>query len=223
VNRGVADVFVEAGHRHVEAVQRRLAAFIESLPTEKDRSRFLDAARAFLSFDPEIGSLLPGRRRILLHTEGSDLAIALWQASERLLQEDRPREAVSDLEVELFGVRLLMATLIVGGLQGASDRRALKEAALLLRELDSDAQKIRSKSGGKSGRLDALADNSSQQAQRVALLKTEAEKLRRERPHLRSQRERAAKLNRRFQKQDLPHWSTPGALIEFARRNKIKL
>jgi hypothetical protein len=216
VSRGVADVFRDAGERYI-------AAFIESLPTEEDRSRFFDAARTFLSFDWKIRNLPPGRRRNLLHANGSNLATALWQAAQRLLGEDHPSENNTSVDIQLFGARLLMARVIVEGFRGASDRKALLEAALLLRELGDDAQNIRSKSEAKNARREALADDSAPHAQRVARLRMEAERLRRERPHLQSQRDRAAKLNRRFQKHDLQHWPSTGALIEFARRNGIKL
>jgi hypothetical protein len=123
MSRSVTDVFREAGKHYLTAGAKQLAAFTERLPTEEDRSRFLDAARAFLSLDGEIQRLSPGRRRAVLGGEGSDLAAELWHAAERLLSEDPPSEN-SGLDFQLFGARLLMAKLIIEGLQGASDKGA---------------------------------------------------------------------------------------------------
>jgi hypothetical protein len=147
---------------------------------------------------------------------------ALWQASERLLQEDLPRGAGSDLELELFGTRILMATLIVRGLRGPSDKSALMDAALALHEMSDRAGRLRNMSEGKSGRLDALADGSAQRKGLSALLRTEAEKLLKV-TRLRSKRDRANVLNKRIQKLTGFAWPTRDALAEFARRNKIKI
>jgi hypothetical protein len=112
-----------------------------------------------LFFDWKIRNLTPGRRKALLHVpienadQEANVVAALWLASDRLLRENPPGDGKSELDIQLFGTRLLMARLIVGGLQGASDRRALLDAALLLRELSESAQLIRSKNEGKSGRL----------------------------------------------------------------------
>lgn len=229
MSRGVAAVFREAGRIHNATGERRLAAFLENLPTDEDRSRFLDAARAFLSFDWKIRNLTPGRRKALLHVpienadQEANVVAALWLASDRLLRENPPGDGKSELDIQLFGTRLLMARLIVGGLQGASDRRALLDAALLLRELSESAQLIRSKNEGKSGRLDALSDENAERKRRSALLRGEAEKIRSERPTLRSKKDRADKLNKRFQKQGWKPWPSPDALVQFARRNGIKI
>jgi hypothetical protein len=216
----IADVFREAGERHIAAGAKHLAAFIESLPTEEDRSRFLDAARAFLSFDPELGRLPTGRRRDLLHANGSDLATALWQVAKRLLDEDPPsKNSGLDSDIQLFGARLLMARLIIGGLRGASDKSALINAALALRELSNDAQAIRSKSAGETARREALEENSAERTRLVARLKAEAESLLKT-TRLRFKRDRARHLNKRM---GADAWSTADALVEFARRNGIKI
>jgi hypothetical protein len=226
LSQGVAEVFREAGRVHIARGEKRLAVFLEKLPTKEDQTRFFEAARAFLSFDWKIRNLPAGRRRALLRAtienvdQEKNILTELWRASYRVLHEVRPGAGASELDVQLFVTRVLMARLIVGGIQGAADKIALLDAALLLRELSDRAQETRSKSEGKNARREALTDDSAQHAQRVAHLKTEAAKLRQDRPHLRSQRERAAKLNRRFQKQGLRYWPTSGALIEFARRNR---
>jgi hypothetical protein len=218
MSRSVADVFREAGKRHVAAGAKQLAAFIEKLPTNEDYRRFMDAARGFLSFDMKTRNLLPERRRTVLSAEGRKLAVALWEAAERLLKEDPPSEKQSSgSDLRLFGTRLLMAKLIVRGLQGASDKRVLFEAALQLRELGAYAQATRSKSEATNARREALADSSAQRGQRVARLKTEAGKLRNS--HLRKS-DRARRLNRSMGPEA---WPTADALIAFARRNAIKI
>ena len=151
MSRSIANVFREVGERHVAAGAKQLAAFIESLPTEDDYTRFMDAARAFLSFDWEIRNLRPDRRRKMLHVEGPDLAAALWQAAKRLLSENPlSKNKGSDLDK----TRLLMAALIAGGLRGASDKEVLLKAALQLRELSANAQATRSESEGKNAHLE---------------------------------------------------------------------
>jgi hypothetical protein len=226
VSHSIADVFREAGKRHVAAGAKRLAAFIESLPTDEDYSRFTDAGRDFLSFDGEIQNLPAGRRRTARQVEGSEFVTALWEAARRVLKENPPSEKQhSDFDFRLFGTRLLMARLIIGGLRGASDKKALMEAALLLRGLSEDAKAIRSKSEAKKARHEKLTENSAQHAQRVQFLKTEAEKLLKteaEKPrNLRLRKsDRARQLNKRM---GAYTWPTHNALIAFARRNRIKI
>jgi hypothetical protein len=223
VSHSIADVFREAGKRHVAAGAKQLAAFIENLPTDEDHRRFADAARVFLSFDMKIRNLPADRRRTELRAEGYDLAVALFEAAQRLSKEKPPSEKQgSDSDFQLFGMRLLMAELIVRGLQSASDKRVLLEAALQLHDLGTHAQATRSKGEAESARSEALAESSARRGQWAARLKTEAEKLRQERPSL-SQKARAEILNKRFQKQKLHYWPTPRAMIEFARRSSIKL
>jgi hypothetical protein len=221
VSGGVAEVFRSAGERY-------LAAFLGSLPTDEDRSRFVEAARLFLSFDQKIRNLPPGPRRVLLRApikdanQKSRIIAELWGAATRLLREDAPSDRGSELDIQFFGARVLMARLIVGGLQDTSHRDALLKAALLLRELGDSAGLIRSKSGGKSSRLEALSESSAEHKRRSALLKTEAEKLRKRRPDL-SQSARASHLNRQLQRQGQQPWTTNAAMLEYARRNGIKI
>jgi hypothetical protein len=223
LSRSVAEVFREAGRVHIARGDKRLAVFLENLPRKEDQRRFFEAARAFLSFDLKIRNLSAAKRSSLLRAPIESILTELWRASYRVLREDHPGVGASELDEQLFGTRLLMARLIIGGIQGAADKKALLNAALLLRELSDDAREIRSKRGGKSGRHEALAESNAQRAQQATRLKSEAEKLRQERPHLRSQRDLADKLNRRFRKQGWQPWASPRALIEFARRSGIKL
>lgn len=225
--RSIADVFRQAARTH----EKRISAFIDHLPTTEDRRRFFEAARLFLSFDREIMSLPPARRRTLLNkpieedtNQQSIIVAALWQASKRLLRENLPGDDDDDDDdLRLFGARILMARLTVGGLQGISDRRALMDAALQLRELGTAAELARSTQGGRSARRDALSETSAQRKLQSARLKVEAEKLRKERPNLRSKRDRADKLNKRFKKNGWDAWPTSDALVEYARRNDIKI
>jgi hypothetical protein len=221
VSGGVAEVFRSFGKRYLADEEKRLAAFLTSLPTDEDRSRFAEASRLFLSSDPVIRKLPAGRRRALLRAPTLQL---LLDAADRVLSEHYSRvlsENHPDRGSELDKARLRMAQLIVAGIH-ATSRNVILQTALLLREASDKAQEVRSKSGGKSGRSEALADSSAQRGQWAARLKAEAEKLRQERPSL-SQRARAEILNRRFRKQKLHYWPTPQAMIEFARRNRIKL
>jgi hypothetical protein len=219
VSRSVADVFREAGQRHLADGERCLSAFLENLPTEEDQRRFLEAARAFLSFDSGIRNLPAARRSALLNTPiEADLISELWLASDRLLHEDQPGGRHSDLEIQLYVARVLMAKLIVGGLQGASDRNALMNAALRLRELSEQAQATRSKIEGKNARSEAI-ENDPRYKRRLTLLKSEADKLRKTTRLLRK-RDRARQLNKRM---GSDAWPSPDALTEFARRNNIKI
>ena len=171
-----------------------------------------------------------GQRRALVNTTiEADLISELWLASDRLLREPPPGEHDSKLEIQLYVTRVLMARLIVGGIQGASDRTALKDAALQLHELSNHAREARSRHGGKTGRREALAESKSQRDQLVAHVKREAGRLRQECPHLKSQSDLANTLVKRFQKQEIFReqgwlcWKSFGALIEFTRRNSFKL
>jgi hypothetical protein len=221
VNRSVADAFREAGQRH-------LAALVARLPTDNDERRFFEAAKAFLSFDGGTRRLPSARRKALLNApietaDTSAILASLWAAVQRVLKENPPGDSASNAEAQLFGYRVLMARLIVGGLHGASDRRALTEATLQLREMDGLARLARSESAGKSGRLEALSDTNAQRERRSAWLRTEAEKVRRERPNLGSQVDRANTLNKRAQKAGWTPWRSNRALIAYAYRNHIKI
>jgi hypothetical protein len=222
-------VFRETGKRRLTAAKAHLAAFVESLPTDIDRKRFLDAARLFLSFDLKTRNLSAARRTALVygpitsHAHESAILSELWEASRRLLAENGPPAGSSDENAQLSATRLLIARLVVAGILGAADRRVLLDATLLLRELTDRAQRLRSAGEGKSGRRDALSETSPQRALTAAQLRAEAEQLRKDRPHLRSKRDRARKINERFKRNGRHNWPNHDALIEFARRNKIKI
>jgi hypothetical protein len=222
LSRSVAEVFREAGRFHIARGDKRLAVFLENLPHKEDQRRFFEAARAFLSFDLKIRNLPAAKRSALVRAPIESILTELWRASYRVLREDHPGVGASELDVQLFGTRLLMARLIVGGMQGTDDKKTLLDAALLLRELSDRAREIRSESEGKRGRLDTLAGGDAQRKRLSALLRTEAEKLLKD-TRLRSKRDRANVLNKRIQKLTGFAWPTRDALVEFARRNKIKI
>lgn len=217
MSRGVADVFREAGDRYVA-----------SLLTIEDRRRFLEAARVILALDGNTKRLSQERRSALLTAPIEDagqeavIIAALWPALARVL-DDWPRTAALDpqpAEARLLMLRGLMARLIAGGLKDAQDRNTLREATLQLHELGSRANlSSRQKDGAKRHQV-SPTETSEEDKARAGRLRSEAQKLRKDRPDLRSTRSRARVLNIRFGKEK---WRTPGALIEYARRRRIEI
>jgi hypothetical protein len=130
----MAEVFRSSNKRYFAEEEKRLAALLASLPTDKDRIRFLEAARLFLSFDPETRKLSPSRRRAQLR---APTAKWLLEAADQVFDENH-----SDRGSELDEARLRMAQLIVAGIH-ATSRRVLLETALLLHEASNKARDVR--------------------------------------------------------------------------------
>jgi hypothetical protein len=214
VSGGVAEVFRNSSKRYLAEEEKRLAAFLTSLPTDEDRSRFAEAARLFLSSDPVIRKLPAGRRRAQLRAPTAQL---LLEAADRVFSEDHQGGGS-----ELDRTRLRIAQLIVGGIH-ATTRRVLVETALLLRETSDQARDVRSKIEGKRGRAEAISGDA-RNKRRVAFLKPAAEHFRKT-TRLRTEKDRARRLFDQSKKQleRADRWSTVEALIEFARRNRIKI
>jgi hypothetical protein len=217
VSGGVAEVSRNFGKRYLAEEDKRLAAFLTSLPTDEDRSRFAEAARLFLRSDPEVQKLSPSRRRAQLRAPTLQL---LLDAADRVLSEHYSRvisENRSDRGSELDKARLRMAQLMVAGVH-ATNRNVILQTALLLREASDKAQAVRSKSGGKQGRTEAIKGDAKRN-RRLDRLKTEVKKLS-ETTKRQSKRSRAHHLNRRMGP-DI--WPNADALVQFARRNNIKI
>jgi hypothetical protein len=207
VSGGVTEVFRSAGNLAEE--EKRLVAFLKSLPTDEDRSRFLEAARLFLASDPTIRKLPADRRRAMLRAPTAQL---LLNAADRVFNENHPGG-----RSELDMARLRMAQLIIAGVH-ATNRNTLLQTALLLRESSDRAQAVRSKSGGKRGRSEAIKEDV-QRSRRLARLETEVEKLQ-ETTKRQPKRNRARHLNRRM---GPDAWPSADALVESARRNNVKI
>jgi hypothetical protein len=210
VSGGVAEVSRNFGKRDLADEEKRLAAFLTSLPTDEDRSRFAEAARLFLRSDPVIRKLPAGRRRALLRAPTLQL---LLDAADRVLSENH-----SDRGSELDKARLRMAQLIVAGIH-ATNRNVILQTALRLREASDKAQEVRSKSGGKQGRDEAIKAADAQRNRRIARLKIEVKKIP-ETTRRQSKRSRARHLNRRM---GPDAWPSADALVQFTRRNDIKI
>jgi hypothetical protein len=206
MSRGVGYGF-RIADKYLAEEEKRAIASLTSPPTDEDRKSFFEAARLFLSSDPEIRKLPAGRRRATLRAPTFQL---LLDAADQVFDEDHARSG---------SARLRMAQLIVAGIH-ATKRRVLRETTLRLREASEQAQAVRSKSGGKSGRSEANVRHK----RRVAFLKPAAEKLL-ETTALRTEKGRARRLLNQAAKHpgigDI--WPTVEALIEFARRNRIRI
>jgi hypothetical protein len=212
VSGGGAEVFRRFGKRYLAEEEKLAVAFLTSLPTDEDRRGLLEAARLFLSSDPDIRKLPASRRRAKLRAPTLQL---LLDAAERVFNEYHSGGG-SELP------RKRMAQLIIAGIH-ATNRRVLRETTLRLREASDQAQAVRSKSVGERGRSEAISDDVCRK-QRVAFLKPAAEKLL-ETTALRTKKDRARRLLKQAAKQlrSGDTWPTVEALVEFARRNRIKI
>jgi hypothetical protein len=220
-------VFREAADRHANALRSAGEAHLASIPTTEDWRRFLEAARAILALDGETKRLSRGRRSALLNApiENADQEAAIIGALEPALTRvlDSWRKSAGfdpeSIEARLLMLRALMARLTAGGLNGAQDKNTLREATLQLRELGSLGEfSSRAKDGAKAHAWPK--EGSEADKARAQRLRSEAQKLRKNPANLRSKRSRARVLNSLMGKEK---WSTPDALIEYARRKGIEI
>src|SRR5262249_39743015 len=151
----VADTFREAAKTRVAR-----------LPTADDRRRFLDAARGILALDEQIKNLPQRRRSALLNApiesarQEAEITAALKAALPRVVTAWREASAVDPEEIKtrLAMIRVLLGALVAPGLNSASDGATLREAALQLRELSSNAHLLISQRGAREGRRETLSE-----------------------------------------------------------------